>query len=283
MSLRPRMLAPNRAGCLLAGLLILAAGFAPARADAWPTRVRASYDVNFNGINIGTFEFESQAEKENYMLAASAHLSILLGAYKWAGHTRSFGLIADQMPKPSSFSFDFKANKKTGHTKMGFSGDAVTNIVNVPPAKIKPNIIPVRERHLKDVLDPLSAIMAVTRGSTSNPCDRRVPIFDGKERFDLLLTYKGQTKIAEQHPSGQPGIAYVCRVRYVPIAGHKIDSSTKFMASTDAIELSLRPIPSANVFVPYQITIPTIAGYATIVSKKVEIVSPGKPQIALTH
>ena len=55
------------------------------------------------------------------------------------------------------------------------------------------------------------------------------------------------------------------------------------MASTDAIELSLRPIPSANVFVPYQITIPTIAGYATIVSKKIEIVLPGKPQIALTH
>jgi hypothetical protein len=37
------------------------------------------------------------------------------------------------------------------------------------------------------------------------------------------------------------------------------------------------------VFVPYQITIPTMAGFATIVSKRVEIISPGKPQIALLH
>ncbi|HWB44571.1 MAG TPA: DUF3108 domain-containing protein [Hyphomicrobiaceae bacterium] len=283
MTQRPRKLALSHARHLIFGLLGLLAGLSPAHADSWPTHVRATYDVNFNGINIGTFEFESQAERQNYTLAASAHLSILLGAYKWSGHTHSFGLIANQAPKPESFSYDFKANKKTGHTKMGFTGDAVTNIVNVPPAKIKPNIIPVREQHLRDVLDPLSAVMSVTRGPMSNPCDRRVPIFDGKERFDLLLSYKGQTKVEERHPSGQPGTAYVCRVRYVPIAGHKIDSKSKFIASTDAIEITLRPIPSANVFVPYQVTIPTLVGNATVVSKKIEIVSPGKPQIALTH
>ena len=72
-------------------------------------------------------------------------------------------------------------------------------------------------------------------------------------------------------------------MRYLPIAGHKVDSETKYMAANDAIEVALRPVPSANVFVPYQITIPTMAGSATIVSKRVEIVSPGKPQIALLH
>jgi hypothetical protein len=69
----------------------------------------------------------------------------------------------------------------------------------------------------------------------------------------------------------------------LPIAGHKIDGDTKFMAANDAIEVALRPVPSANVFVPYQISIPTMAGSATIVSKRVEIVSPGKPQIAMLY
>ena len=55
------------------------------------------------------------------------------------------------------------------------------------------------------------------------------------------------------------------------------------MAANDGIEVALRPIPSANMLVPYQINIPTMAGYASIVSKRVEISSPGKPQIALTH
>ena len=75
-----------------------------------------------------------------------------------------------------------------------------------------------------------------------------------------MFSRKGEMQVTEQQPSGQPGIAHVCRVRYLPIAGHKVDSDTKFMAANDAIEVALRPVPSANVFVPYQITIPTMAG-----------------------
>jgi hypothetical protein len=144
-------------------------------------------------------------------------------------------------------------------------------------------IIPLREHHLQGVVDPLSAIMMLSRGAAADPCDRRIPIFDGKERFDLLFSRKGDIRVTEQSPSGQPGFAHVCRVRYLPIAGHKIDSDTKYMAANDAIEVALRPVPSANVFVPYHISIPTMAGSATIVSKRVEIVSPGKPQIAMLY
>jgi hypothetical protein len=144
-------------------------------------------------------------------------------------------------------------------------------------------IIPVREQHLKGVVDPLTAIMMLSRGAGADPCDRRIPIFDGRERFDLVFSRKGDMRVTEQAPSGQPGVAHVCRVRYLPIAGHKIDNDTKYMAANDAIEVALRPVPSANVFIPYQINIPTMAGSASIVSKRVDIVSPGKPQIAMLY
>lgn len=255
----------------------------PSSAETWPADLRAVYDVNFNGFQVGTFEFQSQAESQSYTLTANAHLSVLLGAFTWQGETRSFGLIENQAPKPAAFTFDFRSNSRAGHTKMGFSDGTVTNVTHQPPAIMKSNMVPVRDHHLKNVLDPLSAIMVVSRGSSANPCDRRIPIFDGKERFDLVLTYKGQMRVAEQQPSGQPSMAYVCKVRYMPIAGHKVDADTNFMATSDAIEVALRPVPSANMLVPYQITIPTMAGYVTIVSKRAEILSPGKPQIALLH
>jgi len=255
----------------------------PAAAETWPAVVRAVYDVNFNGFNVGTFEFESQAEQESYTLIGNAKLSILLGTFSWDGFTRSFGSIVDQSPKPAAFSFDFKSSAKSGSTRMEFADGGVSEIKNLPVTPNKGEVIPVREQHLKGVLDPLSAIMAMSRGTSANPCERRVPIFDGKERFDLVLSPKGETKITEQQPSGQPGMAHVCRVRYLPIAGHKVDSDTKYMAANDAIEVMLRPIPSANVFVPYQVTIPTMAGTATIVSKRVDIILNGKPQIALLH
>ena len=269
---------------LLAGLAaFIAGGLGAPRAEAWPAVVRATYDVNFNGLNIGTFEFQAHTEDRSYTLIGNAHLMLLLGAFTWIGETRTFGLISKSMPKPAAFSFEFTANSNTGSTRMDFANDAVLDVTHTPPAPPRAGVVPVRKQHLKGVLDPLSAIMVVANYSNPDPCDRRLPIFDGKERFDLVLSYKGQTKVNEQQPSGQPAIAHVCRVKYRPVAGHKADAENSYLATTDAIEVSLRPIPSAKVLVPYQITIPTLLGYATIVSKRVEIETPGRPQIALLH
>jgi hypothetical protein len=258
-------------------------GVSAGGAADWPANVRAVYDINFNGFHVGSFEFQSQSEDQSYTIAGNAQLTLLLGAFRWIGETRSFGLIANHAPKPAAFVFEFKANSKAGSTKMDFADGVVADVRHSPPPMPKPDTVPVRKQHLRGVLDPLSAIMVVARASNPNPCDQRLPIFDGKERFDLVLSYKGQMKVNEQQPSGQPAIAHICRVKYQPIAGHKVDAETSFMATTDGIEVALRPVPSANVLIPYQITIPTLVGYATITSKRVEIETPGQPQIALLH
>ncbi|HEX5998568.1 MAG TPA: DUF3108 domain-containing protein [Hyphomicrobiaceae bacterium] len=246
--------------------------------------MRATYEVAFNGFNVGTFEFQAQTEDQSYTLTGHAHLTLLLGAFTWIGETRAFGLMSNKVPKPAAFTFDFRANNKIGSTRIDFGdNNNVLSVKHTPTPEPKPDIVPVREQNLKGVVDPLSAIMMLAQYSSPNPCDRRLPIFDGKERFDLVMSYKGETKVSEQQPSGQPAIAHVCRVKYRPIAGHKVDAENSYLATTDAIEVSLRPVPSANILVPYQITIPTMIGYATIVSKRVEIESPGRPQIALLH
>lgn len=287
MRVRPGVLHSGRIlrlfATLAATLGVLGGGVTCAAAQGWPANIRAVYEVSFNGFSVGDLEFTAEAERQSYTLTSNARLSMLLGAFTWDGKIRSFGLLVNQAPKPASFTFDFKSSLRAGSTQMGFGDSGVTNVTHLPPPTPRPDIIPVLDHHLKGVIDPLSAIMVLARGSADNPCDRRLPIFDGKERFDLILSYKGDTKVKEQQPSGQPGVAHVCRVRYLPIAGHKADAEGKFMAANDGIEVALRPIPSVNMLVPYQINIPTMGGVASIVSKRVDITSPGKPQIALTH
>jgi hypothetical protein len=287
MLLKPvgrRRVALGAALGLTAGLVALVRCGAGAQAEGWPASVKASYQITFNGFNIGTVDFQSEAESESYTLVANTRLSVLLGAFTWDSETRSFGMLTGKAPKPAAFSLDFRSTLKAGSLKIGFSDGAVTDVAQHPLVPPKPGTVPLREQHLKGVLDPLSAIMLLSRATNnSNPCERRIPIFDGKERFDLVLSRKGEVQITEQQPSGQPGLAYVCRVRYQPIAGYKLDKETEFMVANEAIEVALRPIPSANVFIPYSATIPTLAGAAAVSAKRIEIASPGKPQIALTH
>ena len=213
MSFKSARFAARRVSRLLAALSLsaLAAGSAAQAADNWPASMRALYDVNFNGFNVGSLEFVSQAEHQSYTLVANAKLSALLGAIKWDGQTRSFGLMAKEAPKPAAFTLDFRTNLGVGSTRMGFDDGTVTNVAHLPPAVVHPEAVPLRRDHLKGVVDPLSAVMVLSRGSSTNPCERRIPIFDGRERFDLVFTHKGDMRVTEQLPSGQPGIAVVCK------------------------------------------------------------------------
>lgn len=269
-----------RSAPILVLLSFPAPGFA---AEEWPDKVAAKYKITFNGIDIGDFRFESSVDAHGYDLTGKATLSLLLGALKWKAETMSKGALAQGEPKPAEFAFSTKHDKKTRSVFMSFKNDKVAERVLKPPSSPSKETVPLTEEHLKGVLDPLSAIVAMTRGLRSNPCDQKVSIFDGKYRFDLVLSYRRKERIKEAKPSGEPEFGYVCNVRYVPIAGHKSDSKTvRSLAQNDGIEVVLRPVPSANIFIPYQITVPVFAGWAVLKSERVDITTPMR-QIALVH
>lgn len=280
LALRPRA---SRFSCLAA--LIASAGVpvaAPARAEPWPSQVVATYRIEFNGFDIGQFEFNSAVAGSGYTVSGDARLSALLGAFQWKGVTQTSGTLAGDAPRPAGYTFDYAGTGKQGAIRMGFTGDSVTHLAISPPQPPQPGVTQITQQHLKGVLDPLSALMAIARSDSANPCGRRLAIFDGKQRFDLTLSFKRQERVSELRPSGQPGVAYVCKVRYTPIAGHKANEETRTLAATHEIEVSLRPIPSANLFVPHQISMPTGAGTVRIRAQQVRIITP-REQIALVH
>jgi len=272
---------------VLTGLAALACAAAikpsPTLAEqGWPSQVQAVYRIEFNGFDIGAFEFSSSVGGGGYSLAGDARLSALLGAFKWQGVTRASGILGGSAPRPAGYSFDYAGTGKAGSVKMGFTGDSVTSVTSTPAPPVDPATVTVKDIHLKGVLDPLSAIMAMAKGDKSNPCARKLAIFDGRQRFDLILSYVRQERIAEAQPSGQPDIVHVCKVRYQPIAGHKAGAEAQTVSQSSEIALSLRPIPSANLFVPHQIVIPTVVGTVRITAQHVRIQTRHE-QIALVH
>lgn len=286
MSILPRALGPALAGTALLFLAIPATapiGAASSLGGDWPSAVIANYKITFNGFELGNFRFQSQIGDATYALDGNAELSALLGAFSWQGITRSTGKVDGDVPRPGGYSFAYRSSSKTGSIVMGFDKTGVRDVKTVPPPEPAPEIIPVRAHHLKGTLDPLSAVMALTRSTGANPCDRRLAIFDGKQRFDLALSFRRQQRVVETKPSGQPDMGFVCAVRYIPIAGYKDNDETRSMSETASIEVLLRPVPSANLFVPHQISIPTIAGVAVLTADRVEIKTGKSGDIALVN
>lgn len=286
----PRLKSTKRiaaAGAVAALCLVQAGSLTPdsavAKDNDWPAHVSADYTIAFNGINIGGFKFKSSISGRDYVLDGDAELSALLGAFNWRGVTRASGNVGGNEPQPAGYTFTFKSTVRSGSVKLGFSKDRVSNVSLVPPIPEEPDEVPLEKKHLDGALDPLTAVMALTRpAGDKGPCDRVIPIFDGKQRFDLRLSYSRQEPVREIQQSGQPGIAIVCSVRYVPIGGYS-PSEAEQMAENTGIEVSLRPVPSANLFVPHEIRIPTIAGSVTLTSARVDIMMSSQERIALVY
>jgi hypothetical protein len=246
-------------------------------AEITPVEVAATYDVAINGFGIGTFHFNSNVTRGQYTLDTDVELSALLGIFRWKGSTRSSGTITANKPTPAGFLFEFESSSRRGAIKMGFNEAGVQNVSVLPGAVTTPDTVPLKEQHLKGVLDPLTAILALTHVPGVSPCARRLPVFDGLQRFDLVLSYRRHVPIAE----GQQEMAIVCRVKYVPVAGYRANEETRNLANNVGIEITFRPVPSAKLMLPQAIVVPTAAGNVELTLTKVGIKTPDRGQIAL--
>lgn len=253
-----------------------------ANEQAWPSNVTASYEITFNGLKVGGFEFRSSTDAAGYALESSGKVSVLFGAMKWSSDAEARGTFAKAQLLPRDFSFNLKGPAKAGTTKIAFQGDTVQSVQMEPPPKVKADRIPVEPKHLKGALDPFAAVMTMTKGG-GNPCSRTIPVYDGQRRIDLKLSPQGQVPLPGAKPSDVPTTGIVCRVNYSLIAGHRPGDETAYMTRNQKIELTFRAVPSANIFVPYQVRASTLLGDIVVFAKRVTIASPGKQELVLNH
>ncbi len=91
-------------------------------------------------------------------------------------------------------------------------------------------------------------------------CNRTLPIFDGRYRFNVVLSYV-RTEKAPAGVEGYQGQTLVCQARYVPIAGHRTEGDTiKQMAANREMFVWLAPIKGTRVLVPVRASVATPIG-----------------------
>jgi hypothetical protein len=269
---------------LYLGLLCAAHSASAAEtAPSWPATVKASYSLRFNGIEVGKLDFKSDTSGQSYSLSSKAKVSVFFGAFKWSGTSKVVGAIESGAPTPGAFSFDWKQNKKGGKVQVGFKDNVASDIAIQPTPKIKSDTVPLTPAHRTNALDPMSAILMLTKADGRAPCDRRVGIFDGKQRYDIVLSPKRVERIAATTSGGRPETGHVCRVTYEPIAGHRDNEDTRNMVANRDAEIVMRRIPGSQMLVPHSVSIPTSWGTGYMVAEKIEVIFPGSTKSALIN
>jgi len=245
-------------------------------------RIVATYRVDFGGFNLGNFRLTTMLRGSEYEARGEGQFSVLGGLlYAWRGSTASKGKLNNGVPEPATYAFNYDSGDGNQRLRVTFDNGAVTQVSWEPPYKPDPHVVPVTKEQLHGVLDPATALFLY--GRSDNPdsdlkeCDHTVPVFDGEQRFDLVLQPKRTVRLQKNASTAYSGFAAVCRVKFNPISGYRTDDpDIRFVSRSNEIEVWLVSLAKMGMYVPYRIVLPTVSGHASATSTSLKIETDAK-------
>lgn len=269
---------PMRQSALIVCLLLAGAAACPRATPAADAsdQIRATYRVDLSALHLGDFNLVASLNASAYEVEAKGSFSLLAGMlYRASGRTTSKGKLSKSGPQPAKFTVSFDNGDKKERREMRFSDGAVHEVSISPRKNRRPGrYVPIPEAQLRDVLDPLTAafLYAHWDGPQGDQkiCRQTVPVFDGKQRFDIVLRPKRTETLPNRAPLS--GAVAVCQVKYVPIGGHKPDhAGVKFVAENEDMEVWLVPVPRTSLYIPYRVVVPTAWGTGSITLTEIKV------------
>jgi Protein of unknown function (DUF3108) len=254
-------------GFRLAGAAVVAICLSGGGAGA-QGKLDARYVATLAGVPIGKGAWVIDIGDDQFTAAASGMTTGLLRVFATGeGNAASRGAVRSDTLLPTIFVSTINNDKRAEELRIVLSAGTVKELVADPPTTPNPERIPVTDVHRRGVVDPMSAaLMRVSGGGdpvSPEACRRTVPIFDGRMRFDLQLSFKRIEKVQAQ--KGYQGPVVVCGVQFVPLAGYIPERpAIKYLTARQDMEIWLAPIPGTRIVVPYRISLPTPLGQGVL-------------------
>lgn len=233
---------------------------APAAADDILT---LSYRITIAGVHIGTADVDARFNQAGYAIALTGVVGGVSRAVSDASaRMGAAGTIRSRQARPTYYEIEMREGDITAEAEMHLDGRNVTDLY------VLPGLVPAFDRisltidDVRGVLDPMSAMFVPGAGGMSGAeaCNRTIPVFDGWQRFDVVLSYQTtRTVIGEREAYAGP--VHVCDARYVPVAGHRPSHAPiAYLSQNDRLEAWLMPAAGVDIMVPYQLLIGTELG-----------------------
>jgi hypothetical protein len=242
---------------------------------AWPHAARgqgkvdATYEITFARISVGNATLGVDFKESDYSITAIGRVggavrALLNGEASLTTH----GIVRDGRPEPRSFTSKIKSEEESDAVTMALEAGNVTELILTPPAPSTGT--PVTDADRQGIIDPLSAILIPAEGSGA--CQRTLPIFDGRSRYNLKLAFKRIDKLSAG--KGYVGPVVVCSLEYQPIAG--LGASTplvKYLSEGREMQLELAPMRGTHVLVPVRFVVVSILANLVIEADRLEAVA----------
>jgi hypothetical protein len=268
-----------RAGSKLMGAMLMAAGASVIYSQAHAQKLEARYSVSMTGIPVGKTAWTVNIGADVYSVSANGGAAGVLGILMTGeGIVETSGKIQNDRLVPTSYTSNVVEEGDKVDLRMTLhDGVATTVEVSGPPPG--PDRVPIAEAHRRGVVDPLTALLISNAGAGEAPapggCDRTLAVFDGRRRYDLLLSFNRIDRVADKE---YEGAVLVCNVVLRPIAGHRVNSTIMtYVAGRRDMEIVFAPIRGTRFLAPFRLSVPTLLGTMAIQATRFDSSAPVAP------
>ncbi len=236
-------------------LAAMAGALASGTSDRAPAqKLDARYAISMTGIRVGQSAWTVTIDGDRYSAAASGgSVDILSVLVRGEGVAQVSGVIKDARLVPATFASSLNEDGEKADLKMTLEDGIVTDVKDTGPPP-GPDRVPLNQAHAQGVTDPLTALLLPDEGGEAS-CNRTLAVFDGRRRYDLVVSFKRMEKMRDKEP------VLVCGVVLRPIAGHRANSMImKYVTERRDMEISFAPITGTRFLAPLRLLVPTLIG-----------------------
>ena len=252
--------ASGRSAAALVAAAFVLFGSAPATAQG---TLKAHYRISMTAVTIGHVSWTVDIGDGVYATSASGKASGLMSMFvNGEGGVIARGSIDNGVPVPADFASKIDDEDGTTELRIVFS-DGMARETIVRGQEAPKDRVPITDLHRRGTTDPLTAVLipgAIEAGELApSNCDRVLAIFDGRRRYNLVLSYRRRERVT--FATGYSGPALICGVILQPIAGYRPDSMlVKYVADRRDMELWFAPLDGTAVMAPIRVVMPTALG-----------------------
>jgi hypothetical protein len=209
-------------GRLLIAAFLTAALTIKAGAAEAPASLSLSYDMWEGGLHALSFETRMNRGDSAYSVKLTARtrgLAWLMHPYSLKAQSEG---VADQNGlRPLHYRSTSEKRGKTRRQEIIYLDDGSLD-VRIEPNKSGRRKARVPEDLTFGTLDPASALFSIIEAfAREGRCDGSIPVYDGRRRYDLLVTQTGSRDLKSNGYGVYSGPATVCRIAVEQLAGFK--------------------------------------------------------------
>jgi hypothetical protein len=208
------------------GIAFAAAAFAAASAAhaAAADPVRLRYDVYNSGFHAMTLTVNVTEEARSYRIAGQFEtrgvIDVLMGL---SSRVEAEGEIGpDGTVRPRRYASFSRIRGSDRRIVMDYRADGSVAVDATPDDEER---TPVTPAQIANTVDALSAAVQISRTlAETGTCERTIPVFDGRRRYDMQISDRGEQIVKPSRYSLFAGPAHGCYSKIRRIAGYALDS-----------------------------------------------------------